>query len=569
MNKRFSVIGVVLAALLLAVPVLGQDTFAPAIDGVDQLSIDGTVTLARVVASAPSFVAIHADNSGTFGEVIGFAPVNTGENPLVLVPIDAARATPTLFAVLHSDDGQIGTFEFDTVAGADAPVMDANGQPVVDSFAVDALVVGDQIVDSEVSVANVTVAQPSWLVIYAGDNQNFTTPIGQTFLDPGTYANVPVAIDSAARTTTLWPAIHVDTGVAGEFEFGTVDGADLPLVLNDRTAALPISTAPSIRLANNQFTLEDNGVVSGDTATVTIQSVLSEGPGFVVIHNEANGGMGDVIGVAPVSAGTNRGVTVEIDSSRITPNLWVELHTDTNNVGEFEFGTVADADPVAAANGQNVSFAARVGPFLNFNDLTVEADHLIVSQAVMDGPGFVVVQADDGTGNPGVVLGEAPVNAGPNQNISIPFAPDSLTGTLYLALHQDTNQIGVFENETVEGADNLLLINNQPVLGQTTLANVVNTTPATPMPDTSAENPAATTGCAATIAGNVNLRSEPSTAAEIVDVLAAGTSVSFVGVTQDAEGFNWWQTADGGWIRSDVVEALGDACGTFVPATAP
>jgi hypothetical protein len=340
----------------------------------------------------------------------------------------------------------------------------------------------------------------------------------------------------------------------------------LPLTLNDRTAVLPISTAPSIRLANNQFALGDNGVVEGNTATLTIQSVLAEGPGFVVIYNDGSNA-GEVIGVAPVSAGTNNSVTVEIDATRITPNLRAELHADTGNIGEYEFGTVADADPVVAVNGQNVSFAARVGPFLNFNNLAVEADRLIVSQAVMDGPGFVVVQADDGTGNPGAILGEAPVNAGPNQNISIPFTSDSLTGTLYLALHQDTNQIGVFEAETVEGADSLLLINNQPVLGQTTLANI--NAAVTPMPDTTTTDAVTTTGCGATIAGNVNLRSEPSTASEIVDVLTAGSSVSFVGVMQDVEGFDWWQTAEGAWIRSDVVEALGDACSTFVPAAAP
>lgn len=64
-------------------------------------------------------------------------------------------------------------------------------------------------------------------------------------------------------------------------------------------------------------------------------------------------------------------------------------------------------------------------------------------------------------------------------------------------------------------------------------------------------------GGTATIADDVNLRSEPTTAAEVVLVLAAGTTVTITGASQDADGFTWWpvELEDGttGWVVQDFL----------------
>src|SRR5262249_34926415 len=148
----------------------------------------------------------------------------------------------------------------------------------------------------------------------------------QKFVDAGATDNVTVNIDPTKRTDILWPMIHTDTGTAGKFEFGTVDMTDLPLTLSDKAATLPISTVPNIRTAGQQLVLDNNGVVLGDKAIIVIESVLSDGPGFLAIHNDANGAMGNVIGFTPVKSGLNTNVKVDIDPKLVTPNLWPVLH---------------------------------------------------------------------------------------------------------------------------------------------------------------------------------------------------------------------------------------------------
>jgi len=81
--------------------------------------------------------------------------------------------------------------------------------------------------------------------------------------------------------------------------------------------------------------------------------------------------------------------------------------------------------------------------------------------------------------------------------------------------------------------------------------------------DAPANEPAATGGAIAeggpaTISQDgVNLRSEASTDAEVVTVLASGTAVTITGGSQEANGFVWWpvQLEDGttGWVVEDFL----------------
>lgn len=67
-------------------------------------------------------------------------------------------------------------------------------------------------------------------------------------------------------------------------------------------------------------------------------------------------------------------------------------------------------------------------------------------------------------------------------------------------------------------------------------------------------------GAQATVTtGNVNLRSQPSTSSDVVQVLAEGTVVTITGGSQDADGYTWWpvRLEDGteGWIVQDFLTA--------------
>lgn len=99
------------------VPVTGG---GPEVVVSDQSIESGSVTIDRVVSDGPGWIVIHIDDGGSPGPVIGYAPVVDGENTDVVVELNPAEATETLFAMLHVDAGEVGVYEF---PGADIPAM--------------------------------------------------------------------------------------------------------------------------------------------------------------------------------------------------------------------------------------------------------------------------------------------------------------------------------------------------------------------------------------------------------------------------------------------------------------
>ncbi len=77
-----------------------------------------------------------------------------------------------------------------------------------------------------------------------------------------------------------------------------------------------------------------------------------------------------------------------------------------------------------------------------------------------------------------------------------------------------------------------------------------------------ASQPEEMTGTTATITArsqNVNIRQNTGTEFPVVGVLQAGQSTTINGQRMGDDGFTWWRVADGGWIRSDTVNADGNA----------
>jgi len=104
---------------------LPQASITPAVTVSDQ-ETSGQVTIAEVYAADPGWIVIHTDSDGAPGPIVGYAPVQQGENEDVVVDIDLEAATEKLFAMLHLDAGTMGTYEF---PGDDVPVK--NGDAVV------------------------------------------------------------------------------------------------------------------------------------------------------------------------------------------------------------------------------------------------------------------------------------------------------------------------------------------------------------------------------------------------------------------------------------------------------
>ena len=70
---------------------------------------------------------------GKPGPILGYSLLNDSENSDVAVEIYVENATEILYAMLHSDAGEIGTFEFPD--GPDVPVQ-VDGKVVAPAFVV-------------------------------------------------------------------------------------------------------------------------------------------------------------------------------------------------------------------------------------------------------------------------------------------------------------------------------------------------------------------------------------------------------------------------------------------------
>jgi hypothetical protein len=153
-------------SLLLVMPAFAQSG-TPSVSVSNQILLNGSVMMDSVFSAGPGFVVIHVDNNGQPGRVAGFAPVAPGWTYNLEAPINASIATPTLYAMLHVDDGEVGKYEFDGQSGIDNPVI-VDGQVVTPPFQVNIISAQDQFVSGDtVTIASVTVQQDGWLVIHS------------------------------------------------------------------------------------------------------------------------------------------------------------------------------------------------------------------------------------------------------------------------------------------------------------------------------------------------------------------------------------------------------------------
>jgi plastocyanin len=111
-------------------PTATEMAAAPSVRVDDQEIESGSVTIAEVVSVGPGWLVVHVDANGNPGPVIGHAAVSDGRKSDVVVEIDSGAATETLYAMLHTDSGQEGTYDF---PGGDPPVQ-VEGQVVMEPF---------------------------------------------------------------------------------------------------------------------------------------------------------------------------------------------------------------------------------------------------------------------------------------------------------------------------------------------------------------------------------------------------------------------------------------------------
>jgi predicted lipoprotein with Yx(FWY)xxD motif len=217
----------------------------PVVEVSDQQVMSGTVTISRVVSNGPGWIVVYTSVNGQPGVPIGYTAVKDGENKNVVVKVDASKATPTLFALLHLDLGQVGKFEF---PGPDAPLM-LGVQMIQKSFSTQIaaataspgvqnsmVMINDQVIrDGTVKIAQVYSHGPGWIGIhYQAPDGTIGPPIGDIHVLDGMNKDLIVKINVSQATPVMYAMLHTDAGKIGVWEF---PGPDVPVMLNNQMVA--------------------------------------------------------------------------------------------------------------------------------------------------------------------------------------------------------------------------------------------------------------------------------------------------------------------------------------------
>jgi len=357
---------------------MGMMSSDPAVQVMSQAVLNGMVTISRVDADAAGFVVIHADENGEPGHVVGVAAITAGGADNLAIMIDGAMATPVLHAMLHTDDNTQGVFEYNDNPAADAPLTGG-----YTTFTIAAIFAYDQQpIENTVIIASAISETGGWLVVHADNNGSPGPVLGQALINPGTNPAVIVPLAADGQTPVLWPMLHVDDNTVGTYEFGQVEGADAPVVVEGQVATRPMNATetPTVMLADGTM-LEGpqtpliipamsqmlDTMTTGGSGEFTVDNVMSIGAGFIDVHADMMGHPAFSLGHTPVADGENTGVVVPLmvppsmPAMTITPMVWPMLHADTNSNGIYEYLKVVGADLPVIYNGAVVTVPTMVG----------------------------------------------------------------------------------------------------------------------------------------------------------------------------------------------------------------
>ena len=267
------------------------------------------------------------------------------------------------------------------------------------------------------------------------------------------------SIISALRLLVIPPLI----ALAACTTIGQVLGLATPQT--QVTPVVPVTGGnPSVTVNDQQY----------DGTSVVVADAVSAGPGWMVIHNQVNGNIGDPIGETQLNTGDNKNIVVKIDPTKATPVLYAMLHVDAGTVGKYEFpgpdvpvmlngqmlspgfkatvqsAAAATSTPDAGNMAMTTPSAGGSGPLVKVSDQPLSGNSVMVGEVVSNGPGWIVIYTTDSYGQPAEAIGHTAVKDGDNQNVMVQVDPAKAQGTLYAQLQSDKGTVGTFESSGVD-----------------------------------------------------------------------------------------------------------------------
>ena len=393
-----------------------------------ELVEDGRLTLANVALPEAGWAVVFADEAGEPGDVLGYTAVSAGNHANLEITIDPKAATANLFAQLHQDVGQDGTFEY---PGPDSPITTINPVP----FEVDIqlpfpiITIEDQEIDASgmITVARVFSEAPGWLVIHAQEPNGPGPILGQYPIPADELETFSFPIQWRQASSELLAVLYTDSEQTGGFD----PANDRPLIYKGQpvTAVFEVKLPPDIHVY-------DQPVING---ALIVQRVSTQTPSWLVVYTIFDELPGPIIGFELLEAGVNENVVVEVVETAVTPQLLLQLHEDGEPLGEFDFPA---GDPLLMYNGdfiEPLSIKTTPGNYLLTQDQTLGIENTVtVPLVVTDLDTWLVIYTSE-SNRPDTIIGQTWLPAGVNQDITVTIDPATTTETLLAVLHQDVS----------------------------------------------------------------------------------------------------------------------------------
>jgi hypothetical protein len=297
-----------------------------------------------------------------------------------------------------------------------APSINAADQPLTD--------------EGVLQIANVVSPEDGWLVLYTMPNGELGEVLAFTAVSTGRNQTVSLTIDPQQATPVLAAILHHDLGEIGEFEFP--NGPDEPLEWE--SAQIATTFALDFQLSEPMIEVATQAV--GEDGLVRVDSVLLPQDGWLAIHAQADGRLTELLGVVPLTAGLHEDVIVAIPWREATPTLYAALYADNGRSLYFDYTT---EDVPLNANGEPlaVAFEATYPPDIFVLDQPLVNSTFEVERVISNGAGWLVAYFDD-DGEPGLIIGSAPLTDGLNERVKVEVLETAVTPILHLRLHEDS-----------------------------------------------------------------------------------------------------------------------------------
>ena len=292
--------------------------------------------------------------------------------------------------------------------------------------------------NGRLTINTVTATEPGWLVIYAQDEEGLGVMLGFTAVAPGDNSDLVLTIDALQANETLIAQLHIDAGTLDEFEF---PGPDTPLINETARATFTIDrqfSLPTITIADQ--TVSEEGLIQVETVSTTVA-------GWLIIHAEQDEGVGPILGFSYVEVGQSNTITIPINWRAATPQLYAALYQDNGRLRHLD--DISEDVPVIVNNAPLITpFNITLPLDVYVLDQPIINSRIVVERVVSNGPAWLVVYADDGSGAPGFIIGSEPLMAGVNEQITVEILETAATEQLFIQFHNDDEPIGEFDFPT-------------------------------------------------------------------------------------------------------------------------